>query len=178
MLGTVSGLAEYTPRHPNLAKLQITVSGEPVTAGYRDRRADIFAQRFGYRQMKVEGTQFLWNGRPKRLLGSFQHGPVQLFARQEGIEATRNYNVTGDFLSLDLYDEIGNMTYLDLDSTGAMGWKWLNNTHFHDSSTRCALACAWTTGYHPSVVGYDMTTRASTTIRTARAWRGRTSTAT
>ena len=152
--GTVTGLAEYTPRHPNLAKMRIWIS--PVDSTKMRPHLDEFAQRFGYRQMKVEGTQFTWNGKPKRLLGSFQHGPEEQYQRLEGIEATRDYNVSGSFKSLDLYDEIGNMTYPSLDGTDAIGWKWLNNKHVEESSHRVAVETAWLTGSHPSVVGYDL----------------------
>ncbi len=157
MIGSVTGLAEYTPRHPNLAKLGIWIS-PGAKDGNRPARAmlDIFEQRFGYRQMKVEGTQFTWNGKPKRLLGSFQHGPEEHYQRLEGIEATRDYNVSGNFKSLDLYDEIGNMTYPSLDGTDAIGWKWLNNKRVEASSHRVAVETAWLTGSHPSVVGYDL----------------------
>ena len=155
MIGRVRGLEEYTPRHPNLAKLQVEI----IPAGpinFHTVALDDFSQRFGYRQMKVEGTQFTWNGKPKRLLGSFQHGPIDQFQRLEGIEATRDYNVSGIFKPLDLYDEIGNMTYPDTDGTDAVGWKWLNNKRVEESSNRVAVESAWFTGSHPCVVGYDL----------------------
>ncbi len=117
---------------------------------------DNFAQRFGYRQLRVQGTQFMWNGHPKRMLGAFQHWPVAMYERQEGIEASRDYEITGPWIPLDVYDEIGKMTYPYMDGTGAMGWKWLNNNRVQESGRRVAVEYAWLTGYHPSVIGYDM----------------------
>ncbi len=106
--------------------------------------------------MKVEGLQFTWNGRPKRLLGAFQHWPTHMYQRQEGVEASRDYNFTGEWIPIDLYDEIGKLTYPYLDGYGSMSWKWLDNEHLQESGRRVAVETAWLAGSHPSVVGYDV----------------------
>jgi hypothetical protein len=162
---TVKGLVEYTPRNPALARLEVFILGNasPADAAKTAHEKmkvmadlDNYVQRFGYRQLRVEGTQFTWNGHPKRMLSAFQHWPVAMYERQEGIEGSRDYEITGPWIPLDLYDEIGKMAYPYLDGTGAMGWKWLNNNRVQESGRRVGVEMAWLTGWHPCVIGYDM----------------------
>ena len=149
VVGAVKGLVNYTPHNPALAKLSITVLQD-------DKAIDQCSQRFGYRDVRVDKTDLKLNGEPARLLGAFQHGPPNVYERNDGVSASRDYSLHESWNSADLYDEIGKMTYEVLDAPGmSIGWKLLNNVKYWESQRRVALETVWQMGNHPCIMGYD-----------------------
>lgn len=148
-VGPIEGIVNWTPRNPALAKLVVTV----VQDG---KVVDEFSQRFGYRDVRVEGLGLTLNGTPARLLGAFQHNPAHVFERADGVTVSRDFSLRGTYNPIDLYDEIGKMTYQSLDTpSNSVGWKILNNVKYWDSHRRIAVETVWQTGFHPSIIGYD-----------------------
>ena len=178
--GTVRGLTPYTLENPALAKLVITINdgstgGSPPGG---DKSLDTFAQRFGYRQCRLEGLEFKYNGQSKRLLGAFQHGLLNRLDRQEAVQGSRDYQIRGEWCPIDDYDETGMFTYIDVDGMWMTNWggsttpsggkspaAWPSST---PGCSSCARAC-W---------AMTSATRAGTTLLTPAAPKARPNTAT
>lgn len=149
VMGAIKGIEAYSPRNPALAKLAITVLQD-------GKAVDEYAQRFGYRDVRVKGMDLVLNGEPVRLLGAFQHFSPHVYEQADGITVSRDSSPREPFNSVYLYDEIGKMTYKPLDAPGSsIGWKILNNEKYWDSHRRVAIETVWECGYHPCIIGYD-----------------------
>jgi len=144
--GPAGDLKPYTPKKPLLAKLV-------VTATQNDRVIDVFAQRFGYRTLRVRGTDIILNGKRANLLGAFQHFPHNVFEGDDGIDVARDAR---NRAARDLNDEIGVLNYSWVGIGWAQRWKKLNNKKFWDSLRDTAVELVWERGYHPSIVGWDI----------------------
>jgi hypothetical protein len=147
--GTVKGLTPYTPKNPALSKLLISIVDG-------DKNLDTFAQRFGYRQARLDGLEFKYNGQPKRMMGAFQHGEGNLLDRQEAVEGSRDYQIRGEWCPIDNYDETGMFTYIDVDGMWMVNWARINNPKRWESARRVAVEYAWLLQSRPCVLGYDL----------------------
>jgi beta-glucuronidase len=150
----ISNFKPWTPEAPDLHTITVRTDDDSVT------------ERFGVRQIKVDGTKILLNGKPVKLLGFCRHeahpqfGPALPYAqlvqdlqlmKDMGCNFVRGSHYPQDQRFLDLCDEMGFMVFEE-----SLGWQ--NRPEQFTNKDFCSLQVEQTrlmvrNSYnHPSVI--------------------------
>ena len=144
--GGAGELTPWTEHNPVPAKMVTTVVEN-------QKVLDSFDIRFGYRDLKVKGTQFFLNGKPVGFVGGC-NGPTVTDVLEGA--AGVNFLRTPTFHDPDIWDEIGIPYMWPLQMGGDYKWPALNNDKYWNSYNRHATESVWDMGSHPGVVGWDI----------------------
>ncbi len=151
-----SGYIPWSPKDPQLYYL---------TVGLREKNAavDAFTERFGFREIWIEGHNFILNGSPVHMLGEWGHKDHFGFFRPEYIrqwfgmlkDLNMNYIRTHTFphpqFVIDMADEMGILVCLE--STWFMsGSQAMDKSEFWDNAKDHALDNIKYYKNHPSVI--------------------------
>jgi hypothetical protein len=139
-------LRPWTPQSPTLARLVTTVRADGQVL-------DAFERRFGYRDVRVQGTDLRLNGAPIRFFGvclGFQ--PHSFYEQDNGTDFDR----ADPDDCRDLYDEIGVPHLSTVWTCSAQNWPRLNNDKYWDSWRHFVLESVWEKGSHPAVAGWQV----------------------
>ena len=154
-------LAPWTPRNPVLAKMVTTVleNGKVL---------DTFDRRFGYRDLKIKGTQFALNGKRIRLFGSaVGPAPKDFIEADIGVNFCRVNDSYCKIENQDLYDEIGVPFLFAVQTKMDSTWKKLNHQKYWDSWRHFVLETVWNEGSHAGAVGWNLSNETFYTLYTA-----------
>ena len=145
-------LIPYAMKNPVLAKLKTSLVDKD------GRILDSFDERFGYRSLKVKGTDFSLNGKPARLIGASFRRLHDMFEGEDSIDVSRGANECGNpDLTVKMYDEIGVLFYCQQPAIiWSQSWKKLNNPVFWENARKQAIERVWEAGSHPSAIGWDI----------------------
>ena len=149
-------LTPWAPHNPVLAKLVTTVLED-------GKVLDTFDRRFGYRDLKVEGTMLVLNGKPVRFFGAGCGGSTQDICEAENsIDFFR-----GEGFDPDIRDEIGVPYLYVIYNCGDKTWPKLNNVKYWDTWRHYLVEMAWNQGSRPGVVGWIISCETMYTIYTS-----------
>lgn len=152
------GIEEYECDNPVMYYLHVTLceNGEPV---------DDLIERFGFREIKVEGKDILWNGKPVQIKGFNRHedygefgSAVPLSAMQRDLELIRDTGANcvrtchypNDERFLDLCDEQGILVWEEAHAR-ALDEEQMRNPRFMEQSALTINEMITEHYNHPSI---------------------------
>ncbi len=138
-------LVQWTPHNPALAKLVTTVLED-------GRLLDTFDRRFGYRDLKVQGTGFLLNGKPVHFFGACNGlYPHDILEGDCAPVVNR-----GSYDMEDIWDEIGVPYLYTAWNCNVISWGSLNSRGLWETWRNYLLNTVWDNGSRGGVVGWDL----------------------
>lgn len=157
-------VAAYTPENPVLYYVHaLLFDGTDTQDGAAPM--DDLIDRFGFREVKVSGTQILWNGEPMRIKGFNRHEdyaefgccvPLSAMARDiaiiksTGANCIRTCHYPNDERFLDLCDENGLYIWEEAHARG-LSEEQMRNPHFMEQSLLSVREMITWHYNHPSI---------------------------
>lgn len=152
----------YTPENPKLYYVTARLSEKADSCFIL---TDDFTDRFGFREIKVEGRDILWNGKKIKLHGFNRHEdyaefgcavPFQAMYRDISLlkdlhaNCVRTCHYPNDEAFLDLCDEMGIMVWEESHARG-LSLEQMQNPNFDEQSRICIQEMITSHYNHPSI---------------------------
>ena len=141
---TFPEVCAYNPEDPKLYRLRAVIETDGL-------EADDLIERVGFREISVEGSHILWNGRPVCIKGFNRHEDHGLFGcaipveamdydlrlmKESGANAVRTCHYPNDERFLDLCDELGLMVWEESHARG-LSEEQMKHKNFRSQSLAC-----------------------------------------
>lgn len=156
----VPDVREWSPEDPCLYTITAVLADENGSP------CDDLIDRFGFREIRAEGTQILLNGRPLLVKGFNRHEDYGIFGcavpenamhhdleiiRSTGANLIRTCHYPNDARFLDLCDEYGMLVWEEAHARG-LSLKQMENPNFRRQSADCIAEMVENHYNHPAIV--------------------------
>lgn len=156
----VPDVREWTPEDPQLYTITACLTDE------NGHPTDDLIERFGFREIRTEGTKILLNGRPLLVKGFNRHEDYGIFGcavpenamhhdleiiRSTGANLIRTCHYPNDQRFLDLCDEYGMLVWEEAHARG-LSLERMQNPNFRRQSADCIAEMVEHHYNHPSIV--------------------------